>query len=115
GKSYRDLARGFAGDFAAAPDLVATPASEEDIERTLAWCERAGVAAIPYGGGTSVVGGVEADVGDGFAGALSLDLGKLGGVREIDEVSRAARIGAGALGPALEGELGARGFTLRCF
>jgi alkyldihydroxyacetonephosphate synthase len=115
GKSYRDLARGFAGDFSAAPDLVAYPESEVDVERALAWCERAGVAAIPFGGGTSVVGGVEADVGDGFAGALSLDLGKLGGVREIDEVSRAARIGAGALGPALESELGERGFTLRCF
>jgi len=59
-------------------------------------------AIIPFGGGTSVVGGIEADIGDGFSGAVSLDLGKLARVVEIDDVSRAARIEAGILGPALE-------------
>jgi len=62
GKSYRDVIRGFRGDFAAAPDLVATPGSEAEIAAVLDWAGDAGVAVIPFGGGTSVVGGVEADV-----------------------------------------------------
>ena len=57
-------------------------------------------AAIPYGGGTSVVGGVEPRVGNGYAGAVTIDLGALDRVLEVDRVSRAARIQAGALGPA---------------
>ena len=115
GKGYRDLARGFAGDFRAAPDVIATPRSEAEVEAVLAWAERARVAVIPYGGGSSVVGGVEADVGDGFNGAVSVDLTGLDRVLEVDDVSRSARIQAGALGPVLEQQLGERGFTLRCF
>src|SRR5215471_14665901 len=59
GKAYRDLVRGFRGDFSAAPDLVARPKDERDIEQVLEWCEKHGAVAIPFGGGTSVVGGVE--------------------------------------------------------
>ncbi|MCH7707309.1 MAG: FAD-binding oxidoreductase [Myxococcales bacterium] len=115
GKSFRDIVRGVRGDFDCAPDFVAFPTGEEEIAALLDWCNQAGVAAIPYGGGTSVCGGVEARVGDGFAGAISIDLGRLDRVLEIDRTSRAARIQAGIFGPALENELRPLGLTLRHF
>ena len=115
GKSYRDVVRGFHCELAHPPDLVARPADESDVVALLDWCTGTGVAAIPYGGGSSVVGGVEADVGDGFAGAVSIDLTRLDRVVEIDPVSRAARIQAGALGPVLEDQLRPHGYTLRHF
>ena len=59
GKAYRDLVRALRGRFDNPPDVVAYPADEADLERVLEWCVAAGAAAIPYGGGTSVVGGVE--------------------------------------------------------
>jgi alkyldihydroxyacetonephosphate synthase len=115
GKSYRDLVRALAGNFSRAPDLVAYPESDADLVALLDWCSSSRLAAIPYGGGSSVCGGVEPAVGDAFAGAVSIDLGKLGNVLEIDELSRAARIQAGALGPAIEAGLRPRGLTLRHF
>jgi len=113
GKSYRDVVRGHAGAFGPAPDLVAYPRDEADVARILDWASDARVAVVPYGGGSSVVGGVEARVGDGFRGAVSLDLGALDRVLEIDRASRAARIQAGVLGPALEDQLRPHGLTLR--
>jgi alkyldihydroxyacetonephosphate synthase len=115
GKSYRDVVRGFRREFPNPPDQVALPRTEGDVEALLEWCGEAGIAAIPYGGGSSVVGGVEPDVGDGYAGAVSIDLRHLGRVLEIDRTSRAARIQAGVLGPALEDQLRPHGLTLRHF
>jgi alkyldihydroxyacetonephosphate synthase len=115
GKSYRDVVRAFRREFPNPPDLVALPRSEADVEALLEWCGEAGIAAIPYGGGSSVVGGVEPDVGDGYAGAVSIDLRHLDRVLEIDRSSRAARIQAGVLGPALEDQLRPHGLTLRHF
>ncbi len=112
GRSFRDQVRGFTGDFSAAPDVVFHPRTEEDIEQALAWAEQAGVAVVPFGGGTSVVGGVECR-GEGFAGVASLDLRGLDRVLEVDDVSRAARIQAGATGPVLEAQLATHGLTLR--
>src|SRR3954462_15150347 len=112
GKAYRDIVRAFRGRFDNPPDVVARPADESDVERVLAWCEEAGAAAIPFGGGTSVVGGVEPPPG---RPAVSGDLGALDRVLEVDEVSRAARIQACVLGPALEDQLRERGHTLRPF
>jgi alkyldihydroxyacetonephosphate synthase len=111
GKGYPDLVRGFAGDWAAAPDWIARPRDEAEVAAVLDWCASSGAACIPYGGGTSVVAGVEH--AHDRAGRVTLDLERLGGVREIDAVSRAARIGAGAKGPALDAELAAHGLTLR--
>ena len=73
GRSFRDLVRVSRRDFAHAPDLVAFPRGEGELVSVLEWCSEAGVAAIPFGGGSSVVGGVEPDVGDGYAGAVSVD------------------------------------------
>jgi alkyldihydroxyacetonephosphate synthase len=115
GKSYRDIVRGARGDFASAPDFVAEPRDEAEVVALLDWCGEHGVAAIPYGGGSSVVGGVEAQVGEGYAGAISIDLRRLARVLEIDRTSRAARIEAGIYGPALEDALRPNGLTLRHF
>jgi alkyldihydroxyacetonephosphate synthase len=115
GKSYCDVVRGFRGTFEHPPDFVARPREESEIERVLEWCAERSVAAIPYGGGTSVVGGVTPDVGSSYEGAISIDLGALDRVLEVDPVSRSARIQAGAAGPALERQLGEHGLTLRHF
>jgi len=115
GKSYRDIVRAVHGELPEPPDVVAFPATEADVVAVLDWCSSAGVAAIPYGGGSSVVGGVECAVGDRFVGVVSIDLGRLDRVLEVDPVSRAARIQAGALGPVLEEQLRPHGYTLRHF
>jgi alkyldihydroxyacetonephosphate synthase len=115
GKSYRDIVRAVAGDFSLAPDVVAFPRDEGEVTALLDWCSGARTAAIPYGGGSSVVGGVEARISDAYAGAVSIDLSRLGRVLEIDRASRAARIQAGIYGPALEDALRPHGLTLRHF
>jgi alkyldihydroxyacetonephosphate synthase len=115
GKSYRDIVRGVRCEFVNPPDLVATPRDENDVVALLDWCSEVNAAAIPYGGGSSVVAGVEAVVGDRFAAAVSIDLSGLDSVIEIDRVSRAARIQGGIFGPALEDALRPEGLTLRHF
>jgi alkyldihydroxyacetonephosphate synthase len=115
GKSYADVVRGFRGHFDHPPDFVVHPRDESDVERVLEWCASERVAAIPFGGGTSVVGGVSPDVGPRYNGAVSLDLRALDRVLEVDPVSRSARIQAGALGPDLERQLAEHDLTLRHF
>ena len=115
GKSYPDYVRAWRRDFRAAPDVVAYPEREEDVLSLLDWAGNAGIAVIPYGAGSSVVGGVEPIVGDGYAGALTIDLCRLDKVAEIDRESRAACIEAGVYGPALEAQLKPAGLTLRHF
>ncbi len=115
GCSYRDVVRALRGQIDHPPDLVARPTSERDVEAILDWCATDGIAVVPYGGGTSVVGGVEPDVGDAYRGTVTLDLERLGRVVEVDELSRAARIQGGALGPSIEEALRPIGMTLRHF
>jgi alkyldihydroxyacetonephosphate synthase len=115
GKAYRDIVRAFRGRYDNPPDVVAYPRDEAEITALLDWCADAGAAAIPFGGGTSVVGGVEPRIDADYAGAVSIDLGALDKVLEVDAVSRAARIQAGVLGPSLENQLREHGFTLRHF
>jgi alkyldihydroxyacetonephosphate synthase len=116
GKSYRDVVRGFRGELPHPPDLVLRPRDEEDIVAALDWCAGGGVVAVPYGGGSSVCGGVEGGLVDGGERPwVSLDLTALDQVMEVDRVSRAARIQGGALGPVLEDQLRPHGLTLRHF
>jgi alkyldihydroxyacetonephosphate synthase len=115
GKAYRDIIRGFRGDFRTAPDFVVLPGSEADIERTLEWCHDQHVAVIPYGGGTSVVGGVEPRGLDDYNGVASLDMSRLNTVLEVDAVSQAAHVQAGTSGPDVEAQLAEHGLTARFF
>jgi len=113
GKAYRDVVRGFYGRFENPPDLVAFPRDESEIEAVLSWAEAEGAAVVPFGGGTSVVGGVEPRLEE--RPVVSLDLRRLDRVLEVDPTSLAARIQAGAIGPGLEDQLREYGLTLRHF
>jgi alkyldihydroxyacetonephosphate synthase len=115
GKSYLDYVRQFGGDFRNAPDIVAYARSEADIGEVYDYASNANVAVIPFGGGTSVCGGVEPAVGGGYNGTISLDLTRLDKVVEVDKTSRAARIQGGIRVPALEAALKPHGLTLRHF
>jgi alkyldihydroxyacetonephosphate synthase len=113
GRSFPDILRMWMRDVSNPPDLVAFPESEDEIAAIIDWAGRSNIAVIPFGGGSSVVGGVEPAVGGSYAATISLDLERLDKVHEIDRVSRAARIGAGIYGPALEDRLRPHGLTLR--
>ena len=111
GRSFRDRVRAFNLQFPNPPDIVARPTNENGVEALLDWCSSSGYAAIPYGGGSSTVGGFEPP--EGYDGIVTIDLSGLDRVLEVDDVSRAARIEAGAYGPGLEAQLRPHGFTLR--
>jgi alkyldihydroxyacetonephosphate synthase len=113
GKSYPDLVRLRSGDASSAPDAVVLPGSAEDVAAVLAVCAEEGVAVVPFGGGTSVVGGVEPLRG-GFDSVITLDLGRLDGL-EVDRKSLLATFGAGVRGPRAEARLQSRGLTLGHF
>ena len=112
GKAYRDVVRGFRGQFDDPPDAVLSPRDDRELERVLDWACSDDISVIPFGGGTSVVGGVEPR---GLDRAISVDLKALDRVLEIDRSSRAARIQAGATGPGLEDQLREHELTLRHF
>ncbi len=115
GQSQPDSIRIFARDFAHAPDVVAYPRDEADVVAMLEWAGEAGAALVPFGGGSSVVGGVTPDIGDSFGGTVTMDMSRMNRVLEVDPVSRAARIQGGARGPELEAGLKPHGMTLRHF
>jgi alkyldihydroxyacetonephosphate synthase len=115
GQAFRDVVRALRGDLPHVPDLVVRPTTEQEIADVLDWCGTERVAVIPFGGGTSVVGGVEPRVGDDYAAAVSLDLTALDRVLQVDRTSRAALVQAGVLGPHLEEQLRPHGYTLRFF
>jgi alkyldihydroxyacetonephosphate synthase len=113
GRGYVDLARLRNGALEAAPDAVVMPADAEALRRVIEIGAREGIAIVPFGGGTSVVGGVEPLRGS-HDRVISLDLGALGDV-EVDRRSLTARLGAGLRGPAAEAALGREGLTLGHF
>ncbi len=115
GRSYLDLVRGLTGQVEPRPDLVLRPRTDDDVENVLSWASDAGVGVVPFGGGTSVVGGVGPVPEAADRPLVSLDLGLLAGVRELDRTSRAARLGAGTLGPAADEALKPHGLSMRFF
>ena len=114
GRSYPDLIRLRSGEGLNAPDAVLQPASAEQVKAVLDVCVRERVAVVPFGGGTSVVGGVE-PLRDGFAGVVSLDLRRLDRLLDVDRESLTATLEGGLLGPEAEAKLGEQGLTLGHF
>src|SRR6201987_1346720 len=116
GKSYPDYVRAMLGDYACAPDVVAYPRSEAEISAVMDWAGSSGASLTPFGGGSSVCGGVEPHTdGASYKAAVTLDLRHLSRVVEVDATSRAALIEAGTYGPSLESQLKPHGFSLRHF
>jgi alkyldihydroxyacetonephosphate synthase len=114
GKAYPDLVRMRSGDGSSAPDAVVSPDSHEGVRAVLDACAKHGVAVVPFGGGTSVVGGVEPLRGE-FSSVISLDLTRLARVTNVDERSLTVEVEAGLSLPAFEAQLGERGLTLGHF
>jgi alkyldihydroxyacetonephosphate synthase len=120
GKSTLDLLRRKDSGVQDAPDAVLLPANDDEIAAILRYCSdsagrsEGGIAIVPFGGGTSVVGGLDPIRGD-FSAVISLDLRRLAELHSLDEVSGEAELGAGLTGPAAERLLAERGFSLGHF
>ncbi|HYB31552.1 MAG TPA: FAD-binding oxidoreductase [Solirubrobacteraceae bacterium] len=114
GKSLRDLIRQRHGELARLPDVIVRPADEAEVTATVQAALRADAVLIPFGGGSSISGSVEASGGEARP-VISVDLERLDEVLEIDGSSRLARVQAGVFGPHLEAQLAARGYTFGHF
>jgi alkyldihydroxyacetonephosphate synthase len=114
GKSLRDLVRIRADDLGRVPDVVVYPGSEEEVADLVTALVEANAVLIPFGGGSNISGSLEAPRSETRT-VVSVDLGRMGKVLHIDEEARTARIQAGALGPSIEEQLGALGWTLGHF
>ena len=116
GKGYPELCRGLARDYTGAPDVVAYPGTEAELIAVLDFGGRSAADATmtPFGGGSSVCGGVEPKR-DGHHGAVTIDLRRMDKMKEVDKASRAALIEGSTYGPALEAQLRPHGLTLRHF
>jgi alkyldihydroxyacetonephosphate synthase len=114
GKGYPDLVLMRAGRPDGAPDVIAYPSTHEQVRALLEHCARSSIAVVPFGGGTSVVGGV-APLRGSHRAVLSLDTGRLGGLLSLDRESSTATVAGGMRAPALERRLGAEGLTLGHF
>lgn len=111
GRSYPDLLDLRSGNLDPAPDAVVYPGTEAHVVELVQLADEAGVALVPFGGGSSVVGGVTSLAGR-QQGVVTVDMTRMSRVLSIDESSLTARIQAGAYGPELERQLQQRGFTL---
>lgn len=114
GKSYLDLLDWRSGDVIEAPDVCVAPGSAEEILAVLELCSERGIAVVPFGGGSSVVGGVNPERGRHGA-VISVDLARFRDVEDLDEVSGEVTLGAGLTGPEAERLLGEKGWSLGHF
>ncbi|RAV34062.1 FAD-binding oxidoreductase [Corynebacterium heidelbergense] len=114
GKSYLDLVDWRLDQVIAAPDAVVAPGSEEEVLAVLRWCSQQSVAVVPFGGGTSVVGGLSPLAGDHRA-VLSVDLARFDQCEDVDEESGLATLGAGLSGPHAEMLLAQHGLQIGHF
>lgn len=115
GQSYYDVVRLCTNELKDFTDAVVFPANEAQIKKIFDWCVKNKVALVPYGGGSSVVGGVEALKRGGQKAVLTVNLTRMNSLLELDEYSRQAVFEPGIFGPQLEQELGERGYTLGHF
>ncbi|GAB2930511.1 FAD-binding oxidoreductase [Nonomuraea fastidiosa] len=115
GKSTPDLLRMRAGDGGDAPDAVVLPGSHDEVAGLLELCSRERIAVVPFGGGTSVVGGLAPSGRDRFAGVVALDLRRLDRLRSVDTESMLADFEPGVRAPDAERLLAAHGLTLGHF
>lgn len=111
GKSTPDLLRQRAGDLSDAPDVVVRPADHDDVQAVLDYAQQHRIVVVPFGGGTGVTGGLAPDR-DGFAGVISLDLGRMRSLLALDPVSSTATLGPGLRGPEAEALLAEHGLML---
>ena len=114
GKSLRDLVRQRRGDMPRVPDAVVRPGDEAAVEALLKAALEADAVVIPFGGGSSISGSVEAEPGEKRT-VLSVDMTRLDRVLDVDPTSRLARVQAGVYGPELERQLNERGWTFGHF
>ena len=114
GKGYPDIVRLRRGEPDGAPDAVVLPATHEQLRALRELCARRSIAVVPFGGGTSVVGGVAPLRGE-HGGVVSLDMARMGDVLELDRESHTVTVQAGIRAPALERALAASGLTLGHF
>lgn len=114
GKSTPDLLRLRQGDGSDSPDAVVRPGTHDEVAAVINWCVAHHVALVPFGGGTSVVGGLAARR-DGYAGVISLDLLRFDRLLEVDHESMTAVLEPGLRGPQAEALLAAEGLTLGHF
>ena len=112
GRSFRDLVNARRGRLERVFDAVVYPRTEEEVAAVLRLCSSNRVAVVPFGGGSSVVGGVEPRLGPGQEAAVCLDVTRMKRVLHVDPVAHTATIQAGIYGPELEEALQARGYTL---
>jgi alkyldihydroxyacetonephosphate synthase len=111
GQSYSDLVRRRRGDASDAPDAIVLPASADQVAEVLRICTEGRVAVVPWGGGTSVVGGLSA-IDGGRSAVLALDLSRMDRLRSVDHLSRTATFEPGIRTPAAEVALAAHGLSL---
>lgn len=114
GKSTPDLIKMRDGDGSDAPDAVVLPSNHDDVAAIVDWCSDHRVALVPFGGGTSVVGGLVAQR-EGYAGVVALDLRRLNRLLDVDQESCTATLEAGLLGPQAEALLAEHGLTIGHF
>ena len=115
GKAFRDIVRALRGQYDNPTDYVAYPETEGQVLSLIRFCEAEGVSLTPYGGGSSVVGGVEPTSSNTYKGTITLDMHNFSRVMKVDETSRAARVQAGIYGPALEAALKPYGLSPRFY
>jgi alkyldihydroxyacetonephosphate synthase len=115
GQAFRDLVRALQGQYDNPPDYVAFPRSESQLLSLFAFSKKRKIALIPYGGGTSVVGGVEPPRHSNYPGVISVDMKYFDKLLRVDKESLIARVQAGIYGPDLIEKLKAHGVTLRHF
>ncbi len=115
GKSFRDVWRGLRGMYPNPPDYVAYPKTRADIQQLMTFASKEEITIIPFGGGSSVCGGVEPTDDNSYKGIISVDMKHFDQILEIDQTSRSAHIQGGMFGPQIEAGLKPHGLTLRHF